>query len=110
MRTSYVQASEGGRRTSTPLFMACDVMKRGKHSIGTELETVLYVIIFILSNGVVTWRHIDAYDHLACEARVRVMTVGFEDRVLVKVPPSCHKWLRRLRDLVSPGNPYYNPK
>ena len=114
MCISYVQASKGGNTTGIPLFMACNVIKDGKHSVSTELETVLYVVIFILSNSVVSWRHIPADDHLAFATRVGIMTAAFKDKVLDKVPPNwSHGWLRRLRGNLffskKEGEPNYNP-
>ncbi|KAK9805547.1 hypothetical protein WJX72_004494 [[Myrmecia] bisecta] len=103
---SKAEASHGGRTTGTPLFMALDVMKHGKHSIGTELETVLYLIIFILGKGVVTWCHTAADDHLATSIRAGAMTVDFQDKVLARVPSSCHQWLTRLRNLFFSNNSY----
>lgn len=79
--------------------MALQTLKGGGQSIGTELETVLYVIMYVLLGGVLPWRDYlhEGAGYIA--ERQGFMTLSFEEQVLAKAPCEARAWLRRMRDL-----------
>ena len=98
--TFVVQASSAGGQTGTPLFMSIAVMIGMGHSMGTELESLMYVIIFILSGGRLPWAkaHRDP-----AFFRQGTMTLCFSSRVLTRIPEQCHAWVSRLQALFFSG-------
>ncbi|CAL8468180.1 g7719 [Coccomyxa elongata] len=79
--------------------MALRTLKGGGISIGTELETVLNVIIYVLLGGVLPWHNYryEGAGHIA--ERQGYMTLSFEEQVLAKAPCEARSWLRRMRNL-----------
>ena len=103
--TFVVQASSAGGQMGTPLFMSIAVLMEMGHSVGTELESLMYVIIFILSGGRLPWAKVHrnpAY------FRQGTMTLSFSSRVLDRIPEQCHAWVSRLQALFFSGG-YVKP-
>ena len=96
-----VQAAEEEVTIGTPLFMGLNVIRKQGLCVSTELETLMYVMIFILSGGILPWRHMAPDDHNLTSVRSGVMTSASEflRRVLTRVPKECWDVLDRLRKL-----------
>ena len=96
-----VQAAQAEFATGTPLFMGLNVIRKQGHCVSTELETLMYVLIFTLSGGILPWRHLDIDDHNLTSVKCGVMTSASEffRRVLTYVPKECWDVLDRLRKL-----------
>ena len=96
-----VQAAQAEFTTGTPLFMGSNVIRRQGHCVSTELETLMYVLIFTLSGGILPWRHLDIDDHNLTSVKCGVMTSASEffRRVLTYVPKECWDVLGRLSKL-----------
>lgn len=93
------QAARSGV-TGTPLFMGWNVVCKRGHSVSTELESLMYVLIFILTGGILPWRHVAIDDRLLPSIRFGVMaSCEFSEKVLSYVRAECHSMLSRLRDL-----------
>ena len=58
-----MQAAQAEFAISTPLFMGLNVICKQGHCVSTELETLMYVLIFTLSGGILPWRQMDIDDH-----------------------------------------------
>ena len=85
--------------TGTPLFMGLNVLRKKGHNVSTELETLMYVLMFTLSGGKLPWRHIESdHPHLT-PVRFGVMASSFEfsHRVLKHTPNRCRDLMDRLR-------------
>ena len=96
-----VQAAQAEFTTGTPLFMGLSVIRKQGQCVSTELETLMYVLIFTLSGGILPWRHLDIDDHNLSSVKCGVMTSSSEffRRVLTYVPKKCWDVLDRLRKL-----------
>ena len=99
--SGVAQAAQAEFPTGTPLFMGLNVIRRQGHCVSTELETLMYVLIFTLSGGVLPWRHLDIDDHNHTSVKCGVMTsaIEFSRRVLTYIPQECWDVLDRLRKL-----------
>ncbi|KAL0019659.1 hypothetical protein WJX77_010649 [Trebouxia sp. C0004] len=95
------EAAQADFTTGTPLFMGLNVIRKQGHCVSTELETLMYVLIFTLSGGILPWRHLDSDDHNLSSVKCGVMTSSSEffRRVLTYVPKKCWDVLDRLRKL-----------
>ncbi|KAL3162655.1 hypothetical protein ABBQ38_008700 [Trebouxia sp. C0009 RCD-2024] len=86
--------------TGTPLFMAWNVIRKQGHTVSTELESLMYVLMFILSGGILPWRHVLLQDCNLAAIRYGIMASSeFTKRLVSRTPAQCHKMLYRLRDL-----------
>ena len=88
--------------------MAIQALTSGYHSIDTELETLLCVIIYVLLGGMLPWEEASphASNYIAC--RQGFMTLSFEEQILAKVQREAEAWVRRMHDLFfPPGNVHY---
>ena len=96
-----VQAAQADWPTGTPLFKGLNVICKQGHCVSTELETLMYVLIFTLSGGFLPWRHMDIDNLKLTSVRSGVMTSSseFSRRVLTYVPTACWDVLDRLRKL-----------
>ena len=81
--------------------MALNVMRKQGHGVSTELETLMYVLIFTLSGGVLPWRHMLSDDRNLISVKCGVMasSVEFSHRVLKYIPKECYDVVERLRQL-----------
>ncbi|KAL3130716.1 hypothetical protein ABBQ38_000065 [Trebouxia sp. C0009 RCD-2024] len=95
------KAAQAQFATGTPLFMGVNVIRKQGQCVSTELETLMYVLIFTLSGGILPWRHLDIDDHNHSSVKCGVMTSASEffRRVLTYVPKECWDVLERLRKL-----------
>ena len=60
----------------------------------------MYVFIFILTDGILPWRHVAIDDRHLPSIRFGVMaSCEFSEKVLSCVRAECHSMLSRLRDL-----------
>lgn len=88
-----MQASDLGYTTSTLLFMGLNILRRKVHCVSTDLGTctLMYVLIFILSGGVLPWHHMDLDDHALTSLRYAAMAPshGFSKGVLCYIPRQC---------------------
>ena len=84
--------------------MGWNVIRQKGHLVSTELESLLYVLIFVLTGGILPWRHIPFEDHNLAAIVFGVMASDeFSERVLKRVPRTCHDMLDRLRRLFFPA-------
>ncbi|KAL3162352.1 hypothetical protein ABBQ32_010035 [Trebouxia sp. C0010 RCD-2024] len=95
------KAAQAHFTTGTPLFMGLNVIRKQGHCVSTELETLMYVLVFTLSGGILPWRHLDIDDYNLSSVKCGVMTSASEffRRVLTYVPKECWDVLDRLRKL-----------
>lgn len=65
----------------------------------------MYVLIFILTDGILPWRHVAIDNRHLPSIRFGVMASSeFSEKVLTYVRAECHSMVSRLRDLFfSPG-------
>ena len=98
---AVVQAAHAEFTAGTPLFMALNILRKKGHGVSTELETLMYVLIFTLSGGFLPWRHMQSDDHNLTSVKCRVMasSVEFSLRVLTYIPKECCDVVDRLRHL-----------
>lgn len=102
---TLAQAVETGFTTGTPLFMGWNVIRKRGHLVSTELESLLYVLIFVLTGGILPWRHTPFEDHNLAATVFGIMASDeFSERVLKRVPRTCHDMLNRLRRLFFPAD------
>ncbi len=96
-----MQAADAEFTTGTPLFMGLNVIRKKGHGVSTELETLMYVLIFTLSGGILPWRHMDVDDHNLTSVKYGVMASSdeFSRRVLNHIPKECWDVVDRLRKL-----------
>lgn len=104
-----MQALGHGVPTGTPLFAGLEVLRSGQHSVGTELETIFNVMLYVLSEGILSWRHMELQDKNLVSVRFGVMMIEFETKVLSRTPLVCHPMLTRLRDLFFKQGNYVGP-
>lgn len=99
--SGVAQAAQPDFTTGTPLFMGLNVIYGQGHCVSTELETLLYVLIFTLSGGILPWRHraFDDHDRTSVKSGVMTSNIEFSRRVLTYVPQECWDVLERLRKL-----------
>ena len=95
-----VQAAQCEFTIGTPLFMAWNVIHKQGHTVSTELESLMCVLMFILSGGVLPWRHVLLQDCNLAAIRYGIMTSSaFTKRLVSRTPAQCHKMLYRLCNL-----------
>ncbi|KAL0033471.1 hypothetical protein WJX77_010859 [Trebouxia sp. C0004] len=86
---TLAQAVETGFTTGTPLFMGWNVIRNKGHLVSTELESLFYVLIFVLAGGILPWRHTPFEDHNLAATVFGIMASDeFSARVLKRVPGS----------------------
>lgn len=101
-----MQAAHAEFTTGTPLFMGLNVLHKNGHSVSTELETLLYVLIFTLSGGKLPWRHMESDHRNLTPTRYGVMSCPYEfsHKVLKHIPDKCYEVMQRLRLLFFPDH------
>ena len=83
--------------------MGWNVICKQGHNVSTELESLMYVLIFILTGGILPWRRVAFEDHSMPSIRYGAMASSeFSRRILSYVCVECHSMIRRLRDLFFP--------
>lgn len=50
--------------------MGLNVIRKTGHNVSTELESLMYALIFILTGGILPWRHVAIDNHLLPAIRV----------------------------------------
>jgi hypothetical protein len=82
------------------MFMALKVLDEQGHSIATELESLFYIMLFLLSKGHLHWQKLGVDHHmvLTCKAGAVLYKRAFERKVLKYVDSSAWDMLNRLRD------------
>ena len=98
---AVVQAAHAEFTIGTPLFMVLNVLHKKGHGVNTELETLMYVLIFTFSGGILPWRHMqrDNRNLTAVKCGIMASSVEFSLRVLKYIPKECCdvvEWLRQL--------------
>ena len=73
-----VQAAHAEMTIGTPLFMAVDVLRKKGHDVSTELETLMYVLIFTLSGGILPCHHMQSDNHNLTSVKCGVMACSVE--------------------------------
>ncbi len=104
-----LQAHKAKWPAGTPLFLSIQALKVGFHSIGTELETIFYVIIFVLLDGVHPWDKalFEGADYITFRLGC-MLPCCFEEQILAKVPHEAQAWVLRMHDLFfPPGTCHY---
>ena len=80
--------------------MGWNVTRKKGHLVSTELESLFYVLIFVLAGGILPWRHTPFEDHNLAATVFGIMASDeFSARVLKRVPGVCHDTLNRLHRL-----------
>lgn len=80
--------------------MGWDVICQRGHSVSTELESLMYVLIFTLTGGFLPWRHVGLEDcHLPSIRFGAMASSEFSNKVLHHVRGECHSMVSRLRNL-----------
>ena len=99
-----MQAGDLGCTTGTLLLMGLNILRRKVHCVSTDLGTctLMYVLIFILSGGVLPWQHMDLDDLTLTSLRYAAMAPfhGFLKGVLCYIPRQCWDVVDRLRNLL----------
>ena len=79
--------------------MALNVERKHGHNVSTELETLMYVLIFIVSGGILPWRNMHADMLVLVKFAIMSNPDFFSERVLTRVPRVCEDVLKRMRKL-----------
>lgn len=80
--------------------MAWNVSRKKGHNVRTELESLMYVLMFVLAGGILPWRHIPLDHHNLAATRFGLMASDeFSRCVLERVPDKSRNMLYRLREL-----------
>lgn len=97
-----VQAADAEFTTGTPLFMGLNVLRKKGHNVSTELESLMYVLLFTLSDGKLPWRHMESDHRCLTSLKYGVMASSdeFSHGVLKHIPNKCCDVMDRLRLLI----------
>jgi Fungal protein kinase len=85
--------------TGTPLFLALGVLCKTGHTLATELESLFYILLYLLSGGHLHWQGLDLSHHMVLTARAGAMLYppAFQAVVLRRVHEKAHPLLLELR-------------
>lgn len=85
--------------TGTPTYMALSILRGGSHSVSSELESLFYVLIKVVSTQHALRWESTPFGLRAAGMRWLFMTLSFEADVLASIPPKCHSVITNLHQL-----------
>lgn len=90
--------------TGTPQFMSLAAIWHRVQNVSTELESLMYVLLYIATAGRLIWRTYGLHHVEAGHVKFACMTARFRDEVLVRIPdPALKEVAIAMQRLFFPG-------